>query len=129
MIEISANDYFKFVDFSQPGVLFVGSTTPATLVEVADRAAENTRLAIGRLSGIGAHDFLVSLSFYLKGPYVLSAVQSQKVDEFARQYNVRLKEVLSELQARHDVWINLFDAGAKIQEIIDSPSVYGITNS
>lgn len=128
-IGISANDYFKFVDFAQPGVLFVGSSSPAPLAEIAKRAAENTRLAVDRLIALGARNFLISKSYYLRGPYILSAGQSPMADEFARVYNDALGAVLKPLKHRDGVSIELFDFGAKTQEIIDEPGRYGITNS
>jgi phospholipase/lecithinase/hemolysin len=128
-VGISANDYFKFIDFAQPGVLFVGSASPASLAEMAERAAQNTRLALDRLIALGARRFLVSKSYDLKGPYVLSAGQSQIADEFARQYNDALIDVLASAEHRHGVSIKLFDFGGKMQEIIDNPGTFGITNS
>jgi len=129
-VEISANDYFKFIDFAQPGVLFVGSTSTASIDEMADRAAENTRLAIQRLVALGARRFVVSKSLYLKGvPYILSAGQTQIAGEFANRYNTTLQQLLSDQNDLGDVSIKLFDWGGKTQQIIDNASQYGFTNT
>ena len=129
-VEISANDYFKFIDFAQPGVLFVGSTSTASIDEMADRAAENTRLAIQRLVALGARRFVVSKSLYLKGiPYILSAGQTQIAGEFANRYNATLEQLLRDQNDSSDVSIQLFDWGGKTQQIIDNASQYGFTNT
>ncbi|MFC4764871.1 SGNH/GDSL hydrolase family protein [Dyella koreensis] len=130
VVAISANDYFKFIDFAQPGTLFVGTQTPATIQDMADRAAENTALAVHRLAELGARRFLVSESFYLKGlPYILSAGQSNIADAFASRYNTRLQETLHTAEVRDGLSIRLFDWGGKTRQIIDNAARYGITNT
>ncbi|SFS18976.1 Phospholipase/lecithinase/hemolysin [Dyella sp. OK004] len=130
VVAISANDYFKFVDFAQPGTLLVGTQTPATIQDMADRAAENTALAVHRLAKLGARRFLVSESFDLKGlPYILSAGQSNIADAFATRYNARLQETLHATEVTDGLSIRLFDWGGKTREIIDNAARYGITNT
>jgi phospholipase/lecithinase/hemolysin len=129
-VEISANDYFKFIDFAQPGVLFVGSTTTASMEEMADRAAENTGLAVSRLMALGARRFLVVKSLFLQGlPYILASGQSQIAEAFARRYNDKLQEALARLDQPRGSSARFFDWGRKTQDIIAHAAHYGLTNT
>ena len=82
------------------------------LAEIAKRAAENTRLAVDRLIALGARNFLISKSYYLRVPTFCPRVNPRWPTSL-RVYNDALGAVLKPLKHRDGVSIELFDFGAK----------------
>lgn len=120
VIAASANDYFQFVDFSQPG----------KLDNMADRAAVNTYTAVQRLVNSGAQRFLIAKSYALTDlPYITANKQVEQAKLYSEHYNASLDKLMKPLQANKKLSITMFDWQQKTHDIAAAKAKYGITNT
>lgn len=120
VIAASANDYFQFVDFSQPG----------KLDNMAERAAVNTYTAVQRLVDSGAQSFLIVKSYALTDlPYITANKQVDQAKLYSEYYNASLDKLMKPLLANKKLSITMFDWQQKTHDIATTKAKYGITNT
>ncbi|KGM92946.1 thermolabile hemolysin [Clostridium botulinum] len=113
----SANDYFKFMDYSMPG----------KIENVADNAVNNINTAVKKLAGLGAKKFFVVNSSDLTlVPYEIANNRTKSAEAFVSRVNKKLPESLKELQKNLNVKIMMFDLPKVSEKIMKNPSKYGL---
>ncbi|MGL4343705.1 MAG: SGNH/GDSL hydrolase family protein [Cellulosilyticaceae bacterium] len=115
---ISANDYFRFVDFELEG----------ELLDVADQAVANIKTGVETLAKMGAKQFFISGSSDLSlVPYEISVGRADQAAAFRDRVNSQLPSMLQSLEKTLDVSITFFDVTKVSDEIVANPNAFGIT--
>ncbi|ACT33708.1 MULTISPECIES: SGNH/GDSL hydrolase family protein [Clostridium] len=113
----SANDYFKFMDYSMPG----------KIENIADKAVDNINTAVKKLAGLGAKKFFVVNSSDLSlVPYEITNNRTKSAEAFVNGVNKKLPESLKELQKNLNIKIMMFDLPKISDKIMKNPSKYGL---
>jgi phospholipase/lecithinase/hemolysin len=111
----SANDYFQFLDYSQP----------LTLEELAENAAEATFTGVSRLLAMGAKHVLVSSMYDLSSsPYVVQDKLVASALEYSDAYDAALRRFLRTLPA--DANVRLFDWISTQRDIARNHALHGV---
>lgn len=113
----SANDYFYFMDYELPG----------RIEAVADEAADQIKMAVRRLSRLGARKFFVVNSSDLTlVPYVIAMGQEAAAASFRDYFNSRLPQDMEELSGLLEVTVQVFDMKKASDEIMEHADRYGL---
>lgn len=113
----SANDYFTFMDYSKPG----------KVEDVANQAVINVNLAISKLSNLGAKKFFVVNSSDLTlVPYEITCKRTESAKNYTTTFNTFLPKSLDSLKSNLNVSIMLFDLPSVSNQIVKTPSSFGI---
>jgi phospholipase/lecithinase/hemolysin len=130
VVSASANDYFQFHDFHQPGAALPDRFLAMSAGDVGRRAARNTARAVRALIAMGARHLIVSRAYQLESIPAVTTVDPQVEDAhaFRLAYDQAIEAALAGA-ARDGVRLSIFDWAAVTRGAIAQPQASGFRDA